>query len=43
MNKSEIINEDNTKNIITTESIFLIKIKEIHSNDQYKILEGKYL
>lgn len=43
INTSEIINEDRTKNIITTESIILIKVKEIHSNYQYKILEGKYL
>lgn len=43
INKSEIINEDNTKNIITTESIILIKINEVHSNYQYKILEGKFL
>lgn len=43
MNKSEIINEDNTKNIITTESIILIKVEEINSNYQYKIIEGKYL
>ena len=43
INTSEIINDDRTKNIITTESIILIKVKEIHSNYQYKIIEGKYL